>query len=45
MMDRAILHEIDTINFYLKTYRGLSKMTVMIMLKERCLLFNKLEFS
>ena len=44
-MDRIILHEIDTINWYLKTYRCLPPMTVMIMLKERCLLFNKLEFS
>jgi len=42
-MNNAILAEIDTINSYLKKAKGLNAMTIMILLKERSFLFNRLD--
>jgi len=42
-MDRAILHEIDTINGYLKRSKDLNTMTIKVLLNERSLLFDKLD--
>lgn len=42
-MNDVILAEIDTINGYLKASKGLNAMTIMILLKERSFLFNRLD--